>query len=540
MASLRRIARIFGLSIQRAGLWGFCLILLVGISSLGAFRGVTTLAESVNFPSSGYSTDANSTHVPSIQPYLDRVEQAVTELRLDNGLKVIVLERHEAPVISFMTYADVGAADEPDGKTGVAHFLEHLAFKGTRRIGTIDYPKEQRVLAQMDQVFAQLQAAKQSQNVDQIKALETEFEQLKSEAESLIKQNEFGQIIERSGGVGLNATTSTDATRYFYSLPSNKLELWMSLESERFLEPVFRGFYEEKDVILEERRLRIENDPINQLFEAVQDLAFDVHPYGRPIIGYEADIRNLTRSDVQEFFERYYRPENLTLAIVGDVDPQTVQELIERYFGRYSSQTKAHAPLLIEPPQTEPKEVTLELPAQPWYVEAYHSPGSRDPEFITASLLTSVLSDGRTSRLYRALVEEQQIALTARGVNGYPNDKYPNLMLFYALPAPGHSIDEVAVALAHELEQLKREPVDIMELERVKTQSRAALLRSLQSNSGMAALLAEYEVKTGSWQNLFRELDAVNAVTPEDIQNLAQVMFRPENRTIGRLISIQP
>ncbi|MFK0731004.1 MAG: M16 family metallopeptidase, partial [Gloeotrichia echinulata HAB0833] len=218
----------------------------------------------------------------SIQPYLDRVIKQLTEFRLDNGMKFIVLERHQAPVVSFLTYADVGGVDEPDGKTGVAHFLEHLAFKGTQRIGTKDYKSEQPLLNRLQQLDTEIKTAKAGGKKDQVAKLQAEFKQVESQAGKLVKQNELGQIVEQAGGVGLNANTSVEATRYFYSFPANKLELWMSLESERFLDPVFREFYKEKDVILEERRLRVENSPIGQMVEKFLDAAYKTHAYRRP------------------------------------------------------------------------------------------------------------------------------------------------------------------------------------------------------------------------------------------------------------------
>nr|WP_148288251.1 pitrilysin family protein [Prochlorothrix hollandica] len=476
-----------------------------------------------------------------LQPYLDRVAQNITEFTLDNGLKFIVMERHQAPVVSFMTYADVGAVDEPDGKTGVAHFLEHLAFKGTSRIGTEDYDQERLILDRLDRVFEQRQIARQGSDAGEIDRLNAEFETLQTQAAALVRQNELGQIIEQMGGVGLNASTSTDATLYFYSLPANKLELWMSLESERFLDPVFREFYAEQQVILEERRMRLDNNPVNQLFDAVQGTAFQVHPYGRPVIGEAEDIANLSRRDVQEFFSSHYTPDKLTLAVVGDVDPQAVRHLAQRYFGRFQATASSPGSLVSaiapEPPQQEPRSVTLQRPTQPWYVVAYHSPAVGDPDYVTCQVLVQILSSGRTSRLYRTLVDEQQIALAAQGTSGYPNDKYPNLLLFYALTAPGHSLDEVATALDRELEQIQREPVTTSELDRVKNQVRAGLLQSLGSNRGMAATLTEYEVKTGSWRNLFKELDQVAQLTPADLQRVAQTVLRPENRTVGRLVT---
>ncbi|BAZ01075.1 peptidase M16 domain-containing protein [Tolypothrix tenuis PCC 7101] len=476
----------------------------------------------------------------SIQPYLDRVIKQLTEFRLDNGLKFIVLERHQAPVVSFLTYADVGGVDEPDGKTGVAHFLEHLAFKGTKRIGTTDYNAEKPLLERLEQLDAQIRAAKAQGKKDELAKLQAEFEQVESQATKLSKQNEMGRIVEQAGGVGLNANTSTEATRYFYSFPANKLELWMSLESERFLEPVLsREFYKEKEVILEERRLRVENSPIGLMIEKFIDAAYKVHPYRRPVIGYDQDIRNLTPEDVQKFYNTYYVPSNLAIAVVGDVNPAEVKRLAQIYFGRFPAKPKAVEQIPTEPVQKQTREVTVQLPSQPWYLEGYHRPAITDRDNAVYEIIASLLSNGRTSRLYKSLVEQQRVALTAQGFSGFPGDKYPNLMLFYALTAPGHTVDELATALRTEIEKLKTEPVTDAELQRVKTQARADLLRTLDSNMGMAQQLLEYEVKTGSWRNLFKQLDQIAAVKTADIQRVAKASFTAENRTIGKLLSKQ-
>ncbi|MBE9181817.1 insulinase family protein [Oculatella sp. LEGE 06141] len=474
----------------------------------------------------------------SIQPYLDAVTDRVTSFTLDNGMRFIVLERHQAPVVSFMTYVNVGAAYEAEGKTGAAHFLEHLAFKGTRRIGTQDYRAERPLLNRLDRLFDRIQAARAAGQEEQAARLEATFETVRAEAASYVKQNEMGTIVEQAGGVGLNATTSADATRYFYSFPANKLELWMSLESERFLEPVFREFYEEKDVILEERRMRTDNSPIGRMTEAFLETAFPGHPYGRPIIGYEEDIRNLTRRDIQEFFDTYYTPDHIVAAVVGDVDAERVQELAEAYFGRYTARSRAPDVEAIAPTQTEPQEVTLRLQSEPWYLEGYQRPGINDDDSVLYGMISSLLVGGRTSRLYQSLVEQQQLVLNVGLQDGFPGDRYPTLMLIYALSAPGHTIDEIAVAMNAEIDRLKTEPVSAEELDRVKTQARAGLLRTLSSNNGMASLLAEYEAKTGSWRNLFDELTKIEAVTVDDVQRVAQSIFQPNNLTIGRLLSV--
>ncbi|GBF78636.1 M16 family metallopeptidase [Aphanothece sacrum] len=472
----------------------------------------------------------------SITPYLNRAIERITQFQLDNGMKFIVMENHDAPVVSFVTYADVGGVDEPDGKTGVAHFLEHLAFKGTRQIGTTNYAEEKPLLDKLDQLFTQMKAAKAEGKTEEAEKLAQEFDKVQSQSLKFVQQNAFGKIVEASGGVGINAQTSSEATVYFYSFPSNKLELWMSLESERFLDPVFREFYKEQQVILEERRLRTDNSPVGQMIEAFLDQAFTEHPYKRPVIGYNKDISNLTREDVQKFFDQYYGPSNLTIAIVGDVNAEQVKQFAKVYFGRYPAKPRPPQVTKVEPPQTKTREVTLELASQPWYLEGYHRPALNHPDNAIYEVMASLLSSGRTSRLYKSLVEDKQVALVAQGFNGFPGDKYPNLVLFYAQTAPNATVEQVAAALKTEIERLKKEPVSEKDLERVKNQLRADLLRSLDSNLGMARALVEYQVKTGSWRNLFDQLQAIEAVTPADIQRVAKQTFTEENRTIGRIL----
>lgn len=509
------------------------LLLQRGISLLGVlWLGLTPM---LGWPTAALAQELRPA-MASIQPYLEQVEQRVSEFTLDNGMKFIVLERHQAPVVSFMLYANVGAVNEPDGATGVAHYLEHLAFKGTSRIGTRNYDAEKPLMDQMDAVFEQILAAEAAGEPEVAAELRSQLEALRTEAAQYIVQNEYGRIVNQAGAAGLNATTGAEATRYFYSLPSNKLELWMSLESERFLEPVFREFYEEKDVILEERRLRVDNSPIGKLVEVFLEEAFDQHPYRRPVIGYEEDLYTATRERVQAFFDAYYGPNNLVAVVVGDVNPEEVQTLAEAYFGRFTARGLPVAVTVEEPPQTAPKEFTLSLPSQPWYLEGYHRPGINDPDHPIYGMLESLLVNGRTSRLYKFLVEEEQAAVSVGSVNGFPGNQYPTILLLYALTAPGYTPDDMAPLMQQQLERLATEPVSNDELNRVKTQARATLLRQLDSNSGMAALLAEYQAKTGSWRNVFTELDIIEAVTPADIQRVAQATFRPDNRTVGKLI----
>jgi len=509
-----------GLGLRRLGRWATVLLVLLGLTWPA-------------LPAQAREVEAAP---QAIQPYLDQVANQISEFTLDNGMQFIVLERPQAPVVSFMIYADVGAVNEPEGKTGLAHYLEHLAFKGTSRIGTTNHAAEAQIFAEMDRVFEQRIAAADAGDEAQVAELDAVLAQLQQEAAAYVEQNKYGQIVEQAGAVGLNATTGADATRYFYSLPSNKLELWMSLESERFLDPVFREFFEEKDVILEERRLRVDNSPIGTMVEEFLEAAFDRHPYRRPIIGYEEDLYRATRADIQQFYETYYGPGNLVATIVGDVDPEQVRAMAEAYFGRYPAAPAPPAVVIDEPPQTAPRDFTLYLDSEPWYLEGYRRPGLDHPDHQIYGLINSLLVQGRTSRLYKALVDESSVALDVGSLNGFPGDKYANVFLLYGVVSPGHTAEEVGELMQAELVRLQTEPVSQDELNRVITQARAGLLRSLDSNAGMASLLAEYQAKTGSWRNVFTDLDILATVTTEDVQRVAQTLFQPEQRTVGKLL----
>ena len=465
-------------------------------------------------------------------------EKSVTEHTLPNGMKFIIVERRQVPVISFYTYADVGSVDEEVGRSGLAHLFEHMAFKGTSTIGTKDFKKEQVALARVDEAYLALQQERwKGAQADRARLLQLEaaFRSAQEEADKYIIPGEFDQAIEQNGGVGLNASTSSDSTEYFFSLPSNKLELWFSLESERFLDPVLREFYKERDVVIEERRLRIESQPIGKLVENFLAVAYQAHPYGRSGIGWRSDLDNLTRWHAESFFHRYYVPQNLTAVVVGDVDAKEVVGLAQRYFGRIPAGPATEPLWTEEPPQEGERRMTLEAQFQPVLVIGYHKPSIRHPDNAVFNAVQSIIAGGRTSRLYRSMVQDKKISVAAGGFPGFPGEKYPNLFLFFSVAAAGKTNEENEKAMLEEIGKLQAELVSEEELERVQQEARAALVQQLSSNTGLAGELANYEVLTGDWRNLFRELEAINKVTREDIQRIARTFFTPQNRTVGYL-----
>ena len=467
---------------------------------------------------------------------LSDFEKKVHEFTLENGLKFIVLERHEAPVVYFQTYADVGSVDEVKGITGMAHVFEHMAFKGSKTVGSRDYEKELEAFRVVDEVFLDLKKERsQGRDPERLAQLEQLYVEAQEAAGEYMVHDEFEEALIRAGAVGLNASTAADATRYVVSLPSNKLELWMSLESDRFLNPVLREFYKEKNVVMEERRLRTENSPRGRLFEEFLALAFKAHPYGEPVVGHMSDIETMTRQEAEEFFEKNYAPANLTIALVGDVYADEARSLAQTYFGRIPRRPKPEPVETVEPPQMGERSIVLKAPAQPSVLLGYHKPSVHHPDEVVFDAISDILGSGRTSRLYRSLVVEKQIATRASAFHGFPGSKYPSLFAFSATPARGHTNQECIEAIDVEIERLKTEPVSDVELERAKTRSQAGLIRALSSNRGLARLLTFYEVVTGDWRNLFTQLDALNQVTVEDIQRVAREYFINTGRTVATI-----
>jgi predicted Zn-dependent peptidase len=465
-----------------------------------------------------------------------------TQMRtLDNGLTVILVERSDAPVFSYATIVDAGSAQEVPGITGLAHMFEHMAFKGSDRIGTKNWEAEKAALAKVEQTYDAYDRARRAMtNRDEKKIAELEkaWKDAIAEADSHAKGDEFSEIVDRAGGVGMNAFTSSDMTGYFFSMPSNRFELWAYLESERFRYPVYRQFYKERDVVVEERRMRTESSPIGRLVEEFLTTAFTAHPYGQPTVGWPSDLQSFSATDAAAFAKTYYVPSNMVVAIVGDVKPAEAWPIIEKYFGRLP---KAPEPPLLrtsEPRQKAERVVTLRETAQPFYLEGYHRPAATHADDATYDVISLLLSEGRTSRLYRSLVRDKKIAAQAGGFNGFPGEKYPNLFTFLGVTTPGHTPDEIAEGVRAELERLKTEDVPAAELQSVKTRAKADLVRQLASNSGLALQFAVYQTLYGDWRELFREVQEIDAVSAADIKRVAAETFVPSNRTVGKLESV--
>ena len=460
-------------------------------------------------------------------------------------MRFIVSERRTAPVVSMHTYADVGAFDEIDGQTGLAHLLEHLAFKGTPRIGTTDFKKEAPLLDAIDDVFYSMLETKSGK---EIAALQKRLDALQNEAAALSVPNAYGALLSREGAVGLNASTTHDSTKYYCSLPANKLELWFALESERFIAPIFREVYSEKKVVLEERRLRVDNSPLGPFQEEFADRSLS-NNYRRPVIGYEKDIQRLGRKEVASFFAQHYGPSSLTVCIVGDVRPETVRTLAEKYFGGWHSNGTPGAAcsgpllgeggsILVEDSESlafpeGSREISVRSRAGPAVLRAYYRPCIRDIDASSAfDVLNDTLTGSRSARMYKKLVLGGA-ALSISSYSSFPAEKHPSQFVVYGIPAPGRSAEELDGLIQRELEELAEAGPTETELRRYGKAARMGLLEVFQTNSALAGALASYQVLSGDWREIINDLEKVESLNASQIAATARKYLRPDNSFVG-------
>jgi len=472
----------------------------------------------------------------------------VVEQKLANGMTILMVERHQTPVVSLNMTFGVGGVNEQVGQTGLAHLYEHMAFKGTRTVGTKNYEKEQPVLEEWYRVGTELEQRQRDlarrgqekpgspEDRAVIERLQKRFTELQEQAGQFVAGNEMALLYQRQGGVGLNAATGKDLTRYMINLPANRLPLWAALEADRMAHPVLREFYKERGVVMEERRLRNDDSPSGLLYETFTSAAFRAHPYGIPTIGWESDILSLTPADTEAFFKAHYGPGNATIAIVGDIHPPDVMVLIEQTFGKIPSAPPQPPIVTVEPPQRGERRVEVEFDAEPSVVIGFHKPALGHPDDYVFDVIDAVLGDGLTSRLYTNLVREKRIAASVNSDSNYPGVRSPNLFVLSATPLAPHTTADIEAAIYAELERLKTEPVSAKELEKVLNNLDADLVRALRSNGGLASQLALYQTVAGDWRYVVKARDKIATVRPADIQRVAAEYFTKSNRTVATLV----
>lgn len=481
---------------------------------------------------SGQEPGADS--APSAAPEAGIPDIQVLEHTLANGMRLLVVPRPAVPTVSFVVEYRVGGADEEPGRTGIAHFVEHMLFKGTTTVGTRDPEFEARWFPLMDILHdsARVERRKAAPDTLRLRTLEERIQGLEDSARVHSVPGEFDRILSRNGARGLNATTSADATTYFVELPANRAKLWFVLEGDRLRNPVLREFHTERNVILEERRFRVDASAGGLLYEAHLAAAFPAHPYGQPVIGHEHDIQALSRQDLADFMERYYAPANAVVAVVGAVDPDSVLAWARDHLEPVPAGEPPPPVLARNPEPRGERRVTVLHDSEPLLRMGWPTVAGDHPDLPALSVASSLLAGGRTSRLYRRLVVEERLA-TYVAVSLGPGFRYPTLFSLDAAPRAPHTTAELEAAILEELEALRTAPPEQEELDRLRTQLEAGRIRRLQSNLGLAFQLASSASMWGDWRQTFRFSERMKEVTPRDVQAVVDRYLIPRRMTVG-------
>jgi predicted Zn-dependent peptidase len=476
-----------------------------------------------------------------------RAEVPVRELTLDNGMKFLLVPRPEQATVMAGWVAKVGSANERPGITGVAHFFEHMMFKGSRVIGTRDAERDAAIIVEQERLQDEIRAHYARQRArfrlgeiadpfdaaarpPELVELEKRFAELVEEQRGLMVKEEFERIYTEAGASGMNATTNWDSTVYFVTVPANKLELWFWMESDRLLQPVFREFYAERDVVQEERRMRVESTPTGPFDEQLNAMFWTSHPYKWDTIGWMSDLRTLSLADAQDFFATYYAPNNVTAALVGNFDPDEVERLARRYFGRIPRGERPVPDVVtLEEPQRAEKRMNAECDCQPQVTIQFHTTPFEHRDAYALDVVQGLLN-GESGRLEKRLVQEKKLASSATSAQ-----QSWRLAGFFAASAESQgeaSPADLEVALWEELERLKNEPVPELELTKVKNQIAADAFRNLENPFFLLIQLLFYE-GWGDWTYLNDWSEKTLAVTAADVQRVAREYFTVENRTVA-------
>ncbi len=464
------------------------------------------------------------------QGIVDKLMTDVHTTKLSNGLQVIIYPRKEAPVFSAVISVKVGGVDELPGKTGISHMLEHMAFKGSKTLGTKDFPKEATLLRKLEDLVAKQEdpAANQEQLAEEIKQVNLSLK------ETWDPENSLDQIYSKLGGVGMNATTSADSTNYFISMPSNALESWCRIESDRLSEPVWRQFYSERDVVLEERRLRYVDDPSGTLYIKMLANAYELHPYRRPTIGYEEDLNRLTASDIDEFYRKYYHADNIMITLVGDLEVDATVEMLEKYFSSLPSKSVPERTKLVEPMLNGKKEYTVQFNAEPRLLFAYHKPNYPHPDDLALNLWLEAMLGSSVAPIYKDLVIDRSLASSLSYFEG-PGSAFPNLYMLFAQPIAPTTNEELESELLNLIAEKLVTGVSEKDISLVRKKLKADLIFGLRSNMTLALGLSHSQHVYNDWKHYFTWLAKIDQLNVETINQVARKYLVPKNLIVGKL-----
>jgi len=461
------------------------------------------------------------------------VQLDVKEQVLSNGMRVLLVERHHTPRVTCRLVYRVGAANDPAGLTGIAHLFEHMMFKGTKVIGCKDAVAEAPIIERIDELMARiadLQRQGTPESLAEVAQLKEQYEAELARERELIEADELTDLYQRNGATGLNAGTGADLTVFMVNVPSNKLELFMWLDSDRMSNAVLREFYAERDVVADERRMRVDASPYGYFREEMLSVYFTAHPYGRPVGGWADDIQRITRQQAVDFFAAYYAPNNATLVLVGDLEPESTFAMAERYFGRVPRSPKPIPDLITEEPvQHGPRRIEVSTMARPVVTINYHVPARQHPDFYPLSIAADVLS-GRSGRLHKRLVLADDTAFSvAASMDG---SAHAGTFTLIAMPKGPNTHQKVEDTLVAEVDRLKSEPPTDEEMQRVKNAADAEFIGGLRSNDGLAMQLAVMDA-LGDWHEVIDAPAKIKAVTADQVAEVAKRYFIKDNSTVG-------
>jgi len=461
------------------------------------------------------------------------LDKRVTDFTLANGLRFVILERHQAPLVSFQTYIGGGTLSDPAGQSGLAALVGRLAYKGTESVGTRNWAEERKALEAMDQAFDRMEAERNKgsrTNQEQFDLLRTQWRLAVDAAQRQGDPSEYGRQLTGQGATAVRAGANWNSLQSGYTLPSNRIEFWYQMESQRLMHPVLRDFDSERAAMIEEAA-KSRSNPQGRLVEALQSAAFLAHPYRNPSAGWPSDLPELKRSEARDFVEKHYVPGNIVLALVGDVDPAEARRLAEKYFSPMPVRPIPPPIRTVEPAQLGPRTVQLDMPGQVTTAIGYKRPADSDRDDTVLDVIQSILGNGSSGMAWRELVQEKKVATGVRVAATFPDGRYPNLFLFVAAPAPGLRLDQLQKAIDELVGRLRAQKVDAATLSQAKAQTQSTAYARLASNATMAEMLALYASTFGDWKKLFTLIDDVEKVTAEDVQRAAQRYFLPTGRT---------
>jgi predicted Zn-dependent peptidase len=452
---------------------------------------------------------------------------------LPNGMKVLFYTDSQSPTVACRLFYTTGSVHERAGNSGIAHMLEHMLFKGTKKVGIKDTIQDKKYLELIDQQIALAQNAKAAKDSIAYKRHWANYDSLLTEHRKIMVTDELWETYLRHGGTGLNAFTSSLMTAYFVTLPKNKAELFLWFEADRMQNAVLREFYPERDVVREERRMRYDDSPYGRYFESMDGVFYEAHPYRVPTIGWPSDIANYTREKAKEHYRKYYKPNNAILILAGDFDTKDMLNKIKSYFEPIPAGEDFSPVTIIEPDQVAAKRLNLiKADAKPRLDLWFHTPEFGHPDIYALDVLEGALN-GQSGLLYKELVQKQKLVLSAGAGNSI--NKYISSFEFALTLKPDSDVEVVEKALWDQIEKMKTEPLSEYQLQKVKNKVAATLVRSFENKEHVANLLAYYEI-FGNWKLLLSFSEEVAKVTAEDVQRVAKKYLQKKLSTTGTVL----